>query len=158
MADGGKGDTAEATILEYYDALRAGEPIHPFFAGSGPVVKVGIGERMVGAGAVAEGLREQTRTTTDWVVESRDLYVGTVGGADETVEDVDEPGGAEPTYAWFGDEVFMGWTDTERTIRFEFDTRWSGALARTAGASEGGDDAGPAWRFVEMHVSTPGET
>lgn len=160
-------DTAEATIREYYGALRAGEPIHPFFADAGPIVKVGIGDRMVGAGAVAEGLREQTRTTTGWVVESRDLHVGTVGPDAGSNDIVDDP---ETAFAWFGDEVFMGWTDTERNIRFEFDTRWSGAMARTGGSSrpseangtDGSDReegaSGRAWRFVEMHVSTPGET
>jgi hypothetical protein len=132
-------DSAEATIEDYYDALRAGEPIHPFFADDGPVVKVGIGERLIGADAVAAGLAEQTRTTIGWEVESRDLHVGTVGG---------DEGAGDAEFAWFGDDVFMGWTDTERGIRFEFETRWSGAMAR-------GDDG---WRFVEMHVSVPGET
>ena len=138
-------DAVEATLRDYYDALRAGEPIHPFFADEGPVVKVGIGERLVGADAVAAGLREQTRTTTDWVVESRDLRVGTLGGGEGT-------GDAE--FAWFGDDVFMGWTDTERSIRFEFETRWSGAMARLDEV----DGARRRWRFVEMHVSVPGET
>ena len=149
--------SAEATIREYYDALRAGEPLGPFFADDGPVVKVGIGERMTGADAVAESLAEQNRSTTDWIVESRDLHVGAV--ADRTVRDAtdDAPSGADgsdPRFSWFGDDVFMGWTEAERGIRFEFDTRWSGALARLD--RDGGDGAG--WRFVEMHVSTPGET
>jgi hypothetical protein len=155
MSDADTNDTAESTILAYYEALRSGEPIHPFFADDGPIVKVGIGDRMVGAGAVADGLREQTRTTTDWVVESRDLHVGAVGGGgvgtvgdDAIAAGSGDESEADPAFAWFGDEVFMGWTDTDRTIRFEFDTRWSGALARLDGG----------WRFVEMHVSTPGET
>ncbi|HKJ57799.1 MAG TPA: nuclear transport factor 2 family protein [Halobacteriales archaeon] len=136
-------DAVEATLRDYYDALRAGEPIHPFFADEGPVVKVGIGERLVGADAVAAGLSEQSRTTTDWVVESRDLRVGTLGDGEGT-------GNAE--FAWFGDDVFMGWTDTGRGIRFEFETRWSGAMARRD------DEAGREWRFVEMHVSVEGDT
>ena len=139
----GMTDDPEATIQDYYVALRTGEPIHPFFADEGPVVKVGIGERLVGADAVAAGLGEQTRTTTDWVVDSRDLHVGTLG---------DDEGSEDPKFAWFGDDVFVGWTDTERGIRFEFETRWSGAMARRDGA------AGSEWRFVEMHVSVPGET
>ena len=154
-------DDPEATICDYYDALRAGEPIHPFFADAGPVVKVGIGERLVGADAVAAGIAEQTRTTTDWAVESRDLRVGAVGSDGRIGGDVgtgrgertraDEASDAAE-FAWFGDEVFVGWTDTERSIRFEFVTRWSGAMARRGGA-EGND-----WRFVEMHVSVAGET
>ena len=156
------GASAEATIREYYDALRAGEPLGPFFAEDGPVVKVGIGERMTGADAVAGGLAEQTRSTADWVVESRDLHVGAVADGtarDGAVRDAtdDALGGTDAgghRFAWFGDDVFMGWTEAERGIRFEFDTRWSGALARLG--RDGGDGTG--WRFVEMHVSTPGET
>ena len=132
--------SAEETIRRYYDALRDGEPLHPFFADDGPVVKVGIGERLVGADAVAEGLREQTRTTAGWEVESRDLHVGSAAPADGSDD--------EPAFAWFGDAVFMAWNDTERGIRFEFETRWSGALAVRDGE----------WHFVEMHVSTAGET
>ena len=139
-----------ATIRAYYGALRAGEPLHPFFADRGPVVKVGIGERLVGAEAVADGLREQTRTTADWTVESRDLRVGGVGRDDSarTTSGTGDGSAEDADFAWFGDAVAMGWTDVERGIRFEFDTRWSGAMARR----EGG------WRFVEMHVSVPGET
>lgn len=158
MGDAGTSETAEGTIREYYDALRAGEPIHPFFADSGPVVKVGIGERMVGAEAVADGLREQTRTTTGWEVESRDLRVGTVGGDGANAPGPVEADDADPAFAWFGDEVFMGWTDTGRSIRFEFETRWSGAMARTGASGDGAGDADREWRFVEMHVSTAGET
>ena len=149
--------SAEAAIRDYYDALRAGEPLGPFFADDGPVVKVGIGERMTGADAVAGGLAEQTRSTTDWVVESRDLHVGAVaaGTAREATDDAlgnADAGGHR--FAWFGDDVFMGWNDVERGTRFEFDTRWSGALVRMD--RDGGEDG--EWRFVEMHVSTPGET
>lgn len=136
-------DGVRATIERYYDALRAGEPLHPFFADDGPVVKVGIGERLVGAGAVAEGLREQTATTEDWVVESHDLRVGVAGPDDEPMT-----AGDEAAFAWFGDEVSMAWTDLERDTRFAFETRWTGAMVRTDGG----------WRFVEMHVSAPEET
>jgi hypothetical protein len=123
----------EATVRAYYDALRAGEPLYPFFesadADGGRVVKFGISETLRG-GAVAEGLREQTATTADWRVDSRELAV------------VDGDG-----WASFADEVFLAWTDTERRIRYEFDTRWSGTLRRRADG----------WRFVTMHVSTAGE-
>lgn len=117
---------AAATVGTYYDALRDGEPLAPFFAAEADPVKFGLGEALDGAEAVREGLREQTRTTTDWTVESRDLRV--------TERD---------RHAWFADEVHMAWTDTEAGVRRAFDTRWSGTLERR-------DDA---WRFVGMHVS-----
>jgi len=134
--------TAESVVRAYYAALRAGDPLDHFFA-DGDVVKVGISERLVGGDAVRAGLREQTRTTTDWTVESRDLHVTDRGG-----------------YAWFADRVTMGWTD--RRIRYEFDTRWSGTMERrTARDGSTADHDAPAgdapWRFVGMHVSTPGE-
>lgn len=132
----------EETIERYYDALRAGEPLHPFFADDGLVVKVGVGERLVGAEAVAAGLRGQTATTEDWVVESRDLHVGAAR------QDGRRAGDEDAAFAWFGDEVSMAWTDTERDTRFAFETRWSGAMVRRDGG----------WQFVEMHVSAPDET
>jgi hypothetical protein len=119
--------TVADTIEAYYDALRAGDPLAPFFLDSPDTVKFGLSERLDGHDAVAEGLRTQTETTREWVVESTDLSTGTLG---ET--------------AWFADGVFMGWTDTERSIRFEFETRWSGTLVRV-------DDE---WRFASVHVST----
>jgi len=119
--------SADDRVRAYYDALRAGEPLAPFFASVESAVKVGISEHLVGADAVADGLGEQTERTTDWSVESRDLRV--------TERD---------RHAWFGDRVSLAWTDTERRIRYEFDTRWTGAL-------ELDDDR---WRFVTMHVST----
>jgi hypothetical protein len=122
---------AADTIRSYYDALRTGEPLGPFFApehpGDDPVVKFGIGERLVGTDAVREGLREQTAVTADWAVDSRAL---------RTTE--------RERHAWFSDTVGMDWTDTERGIHYEFDTRWSGTLERR-------DDD---WQFVGMHVST----
>mgnify|MGYP000675231744 CR=1 FL=1 len=138
--------TAESAVRSYYDALRNERPLGSFFA-TGDVVKFGISEQLVGGDAVREGLREQTRTTTDWVVESDALRV------------TERPG-----HAWFADRVTMGWTDTERRIRYEFDTRWSGTLERRAAdGSEPTGEREPAtnddapWRFVGMHVSTPGE-
>lgn len=121
---------AETTVREYYAALRDGDPLAPFFVEADSVVKFGLSERLAGYDAVAEGLREQTRTTTDWVVESDALVVETRGDA-----------------GWFSDGVFMAWTDTERGIRYEFDTRWSGTLLRVEGE----------WRVAGMHVSTTQE-
>ncbi len=123
---------ARETVETYYEALRAGEPLGPYFGapddGADPV-KVGISERLVGLKAIRAGLRDQTNTTTDWAVESRDLRVT-----------------ERTSIAWFSDAVFVAWTDTERGDRHEFDTRWSGTLER-----------GDRWRFVDMHVSAPRE-
>lgn len=137
-------DDAVGFVRAYYDGLRAGEPLAPFFADGPDVVKFGLSEHLDGGDAVAEGLREQTRTTTDWSVESHDLRVT-----------------EREDHAWMADLVSMGWTDTERGIRFEFDTRWSATLERQSavdGAADGTnaeapDDEGH-WRFVAMHVST----
>ncbi|MFC6961827.1 nuclear transport factor 2 family protein [Halocatena marina] len=92
------------------------------------MVKFGISERLTGFEEVAAGLKEQTRTTNNWQIDSKALHV---------VE--------REAYAWFSDDVFMAWTDTDRQIRYEFDSRWSGTLERH----------NDAWHFVEMHVSTP---
>ncbi|MFC4359218.1 nuclear transport factor 2 family protein [Halobium salinum] len=120
--------SAEATVRDYYEALRRGEPLYPYFAERPDVVKFGVGERLTGYDEVAEGLREQTRTTDDWTVKSRNLVVV-----------------AREDYAWFSDDVFMGWYDTETGREREFDTRWSGTLERS----------GEEWLFVGMHVSVP---
>jgi hypothetical protein len=130
---------AEATIREYYAALRAGEPLAPFFAPDAGV-KFGVSERLVGAEEIAAGLRAQTETTTDWSVESDALRVT-----------------ARDCHAWFADEVRLAWTDTERDRRLEFDTRWSGTLeARGAGSGQESttENRTPDPRFVGMHVST----
>lgn len=125
---------AEATIRAYYDSLRHGEPLAPFFAEremeSENIVKFGISERLTGYEEISDGLREQTRTTDGWTVESTALRVH-----------------ERDDHAWFSDDVFMAWTDVERRIRYEFDTRWSGTLERHEGK----------WRFVGMHVSTARE-
>lgn len=125
-------DDAETTVREYYEALREGEPLVPFFAADESLVKFGISERLVGYEAVAEGLREQTRESEDWTVTSSDLRV--------TERD---------RHAWFSDDVHMAWTDTdtdtETGTRREFDTRWSGTLEKRDGE----------WLFVGMHVSAP---
>jgi hypothetical protein len=126
---------AEATVEDYYEALRRGEPLYPYFAERPDVVKVGVGERLVGYDAVAEGLREQTRTTTDWTVESGDLRVTERDG-----------------YAWFSDVVSLSWTDCAADRASAFETRWSGTLERRAGEDE------TEWLFVGMHVSAPSGT
>lgn len=117
------------TIETYYQHLRDGDPLAPFFDDSETTVKFGISEALWGGPAVADGLREQTATTTDWAVESHGLTVDQRGDV-----------------AWFADDVGLAWTDTTSQRRHEFDTRWSGTLERTDG-----------WQFVGMHVSTAGE-
>lgn len=119
--------TPQETIGAYYDALRAGEPLGPFFTDRPDVVKVGISDRLVGPETVVEALRDQTRTTTDWHVESRDLRTD-----------------RRDAVAWFADLVRLEWTRLEDRRRYAFDSRWSGTLERA-------DD----WRFVGMHVSAP---
>lgn len=132
--------SAASRIRAYYDALRDGDPLYPYFAPSDDVVKFGISEHLDGYEAVETALREQTNSTADWVVESRDLRV--------TERD---------RHAWFADLVTMGWTDLERNIRFEFDTRWSGTLERERRTRGESDDSPGDWRFVAMHVSTAGD-
>ena len=129
---------AAETIRDYYEALRRGEPLYPYFAERPDVVKVGVGERLVGYEAVAEGLREQTRTTDDWTVESEALRV-------TERDDV----------AWFSDSVALAWTDRAADRDRAFPTRWSGTLLCRPGEDAGADDADEEWLFVGMHVSTP---
>ncbi|QLH79047.1 hypothetical protein HZS55_17865 [Halosimplex rubrum] len=135
-------------VRAYYDALRGGEPLAPFFAPVDGAVKVGISERLVGGETVADGLADQTERTTDWSVGSRDLRV--------TERD---------RHAWFGDRVSLSWTNTERRIRYEFDTRWTGTLELCEepespvedgrdGDGTATDGRGDRWQFVAMHVST----
>ncbi|WP_336025294.1 nuclear transport factor 2 family protein [Halobellus salinisoli] len=122
--------SVEDRICEYYDALRAGEPLYPFFADDSSVVKYGITEKLTGYEEVKTGLREQTETTEGWTVESRALRV---------VE--------RDRHAWFSDDVGMAWSDVESGREYDFDSRWSGTLERR----ESG--AGREWLFVGMHVS-----
>ena len=132
---------ARETVRAYYAALRDGDPLGHFFAepraGDAAVVKFGISERLVGTGALREGLRAQTETTSDWTVESDALRVT-----------------EREHHAWFSDLVHLGWTDTERNAEYAFDTRWSGTLERRP--VDGGPNIaeGDDWRFVGMHVST----
>jgi len=132
---------AEATVRTYYDALRAGDPLAPFFAPEETTVKFGIGEALYGFADVEVGLSTQTETTDNWAVGSDRLRVTERDG-----------------YAWFSDEVSMSWTDRERGVDYEFDTRWSGTLERRPDAVWSGYGPDPGWRFAAMHVSTPGGT
>lgn len=129
---------AEATVRDYYEALRGGDPLHPYFLESERTVKFGVGERLTGYEEVSAGLREQTATTEGWAVTSSRLLV----------EERDDG-------AWFSDDVFMGWNDTGEGVRYEFDTRWSGPMVRLEDRElEGETDPGPGrWRFAGMHVS-----
>jgi hypothetical protein len=122
---------ARTTVTEYYEALRTGEPLGPYFADEraddDQFVKFGLSERLVGSEEIRDGLTTQTETTTDWAVTSHALRVC-----------------ERDQHAWFSDSVSMGWTDTDARLRYEFDTRWSGTLEATASG----------WQFVGMHVST----
>lgn len=118
--------SVEATVRDYYEALRRGEPLYPYFSDRPDAVKVGVSERLVGYDGIAEGLREQSRTTDDWTVESADLVAGERGDC-----------------GWFGDRVRMRWTDLGADRTREFDARWTGTLLRE----------GEEWQFATMHVS-----
>lgn len=120
---------AKETIHSYYQALRDGAPLEPYFADVGTVVKYGISETLVGYDAVVEGLRDQTNHTTDWRVDSHDLRVA-----------------QRECHAWFSDAVRMSWRDIDLDTRYQFDTRWSGTLERR-----------DSWDFVGMHVSVSRE-
>lgn len=128
--------TVRETVRDYYEALRRGEPLYPYFAERPEVVKVGVFSRRTGGDAVAEALREQTRTTDDWTVDSRALQVTTPPTAD---------------VAWFADVVDLAWVDTEADVEYAFETRWSGVLEPR------GEGDGREWVFVQMHVSAPHE-
>jgi hypothetical protein len=129
---------AEATVRAYYERLRAGEPLYPFFAREESTVKFGIGERLTGFEEIRDGLRTQTETTEEWTVGSDRLSVTERDG-----------------YAWFSDDVVMTWHNPEGDTEYDFETRWSGTLERRTDEASLGTD----WRFVGMHVSSePRET
>ncbi|XVH31764.1 nuclear transport factor 2 family protein [Haloferacaceae archaeon DSL9] len=119
---------AEETVAAYYDALRAGDPLVPFFADRPTTVKFGLSEALRGYSEVADGLEEQTETTTDWTIDSAELRVT-----------------ERESFAWFSDRVAMSWTNAATGDARRFETRWSGALERR----------GDGWKFVSMHVSAP---
>lgn len=122
--------TAADTVREYYESLRRGEPLYPYFLEDARTAKVGVSESLSGYDEVAEALREQSRTTDEWTVDSRRLRVAERDG-----------------YAWFSDAVDLAWTDTAADRRRAYPTRWSGTLERH-------DDE---WLFIGLHVSTPDE-
>ncbi|OAQ54769.1 hypothetical protein HTG_04175 [Natrinema mahii] len=124
----------ETVVRDYYDALRNGDPLEPYFLADESTVKFGISESLFGGGAVAAALAEQTKTTTDWTIESHNPVVDRREGV-----------------ATYADEVTMAWTDTESGDRHRFDSRWSGTLVPAD------DSSGPDWRFALMHVSAPHE-
>jgi|AntRauTorcE11898_2_1112593.scaffolds.fasta_scaffold01449_2 hypothetical protein len=135
------GMSAEDAVLDYYEALRRGEPLYSYFVESPDAHKVAVSTAYDGYEAVAEALREQTRTTTDWVVDS----------AGPSVLAGDE-------WASFHDDVSLAWTETVKDeesrhesdaeeSRHEFETRWTGTLVERDGE----------WLFLELHVSAPTE-
>jgi hypothetical protein len=124
--------TVEEIVRDYYEALRRGEPLYPYFAERPETWKAAISAEYEGYDAVAEALREQTRVTENWTVESRGLSV---------VE--------REAYARFTDRVRLAWTRTDDGERVEYDTRWSGVLEPVGDEGE--------WAFVQLHVSAPHE-
>ncbi|ELZ19184.1 hypothetical protein C477_09299 [Haloterrigena salina JCM 13891] len=138
MSDG-DADGAEVVVHDYYDALRSGEPLEPYFLEDESTVKFGISEALFGFESVREALQEQTATTAGWTVESGNLVVS-----------------ERDAFATFADEVTMAWTDTENGASRRFETRWSGTLVREGHSEQdaAGDEAVPQWRFATMHVST----
>ena len=124
---------ARERIRDYYEALRRGEPLSPYFAERSDVVKVGVFSRRVGFEGVAEGFREQRRRATDWTVDSHDLRVHEHG-----------------THARFADRVHLAWTDTVDEASYAFETRWTGVLV----PQDNGENE-ERWLFVDMHVSAP---
>ncbi|MFB6188334.1 MAG: nuclear transport factor 2 family protein [Halapricum sp.] len=121
-----QGETAAGTIEAYYQALRDGEPLGPFFADEPGVVKFGISETLAGYERIVDGLDDQTETTADWFVESHDRSVTEREG-----------------FAWYHDDVRLAWTDAETGDMYDYETRWSGTLRPANG-----------WQFVSLHVST----
>ncbi|WP_440770309.1 nuclear transport factor 2 family protein [Natronorubrum sp. DTA28] len=128
----------ESVVRDYYDALRNGDPLEPYFLADESTVKFGISEALFGYDEVSEALQEQTETTAEWTVESRSLTV------------TDRDGGAT-----FADEVTMAWTDAENGERRRFETRWSGTLVRPEEESTRAGEH--EWQFATMHVSAAGE-
>jgi len=122
--------TAAETVREYYESLRSGEPLYPYFVEDPQTCKVGVSESLLGYDDVAEALREQTRTTDEWTVDSRRLSVAERDG-----------------YAWFSDAVDLAWTEASAERRRAYPTRWSGTLERHDGE----------WLFAQLHVSAPDE-
>ncbi|WP_408957638.1 nuclear transport factor 2 family protein [Natrinema sp. 74] len=128
--------SAEAVVRDYYDALRDGDPLAPYFRDDDSTVKFGISESLFGGREIAAALEEQTETTAGWSIESRHLVVEERDG-----------------FATVADEVAMAWTDAESGERHRFDSRWSGTLIERATT----DAETPDWQFAGMHVSAAHE-
>ncbi|QLK27144.1 nuclear transport factor 2 family protein [Natrinema zhouii] len=127
--------TPEAVVREYYEALRDGDPLEPYFCDDESTVKFGISESLFGGSEIAAALEEQTETTAEWTVESANLVV-------------DERDG----FATVADEVTMAWTDATTGERYRFESRWSGTLVECD--PDDGSSASE-WRFAVLHVSAP---
>ncbi|MDF9744020.1 nuclear transport factor 2 family protein [Natrinema salsiterrestre] len=126
----------EAVVRDYYDALRDGDPLTPYFLADESTVKFGISESLFGGDEVAAALEEQTETTAEWRVESHNLVATERDG-----------------FATVADEVTMAWTDATTGERHRFESRWSAALVKR----ETDDSSAGDWGFVSMHVSAPRE-
>lgn len=116
----------EAFVEQYYESLRDEEPLESYFAEERTPVKFGVTEALHGCDSIADGLQEQTRTTTNWTIDSHRLETDAVDDA-----------------GWFSDHVTMAWHKTDSDESVSWETRWSGTLVRR--------DA--SWAFVRMHVS-----
>ena len=152
--------TPKPVVRDYYESLRGGRPLEPYFLPAESTVKIGISEQLYGYDDVAGALAEQTASTDNWTVESTALTVTTHG-----------------EYATVADEVTMAWTNTDSGERHRFETRWSGTLVRaldeaatesvsvSENESDGDNDSDradedvdrPAWLFRTMHVSVAHE-
>lgn len=132
-------ERAEEVVHDYYDALRDGDPLEPYFLQDESTVKFGISESLFGGSDVANALEEQTETTESWTVVSKHLVTKEWDG-----------------FATFADEVTMTWTDAECGDQNRFDSRWSGTLIERLSDPDG-QNGGPNWQFTLMHVSAPHE-
>lgn len=116
----------ESFVQAYYDALRNGDDLAVFFLDDPQTVKFGISEALHGYSEIASALREQTRTTSEWEIESKQLVTESAGEV-----------------GWFSDVVTMQWFDQEKGEPVSWESRWSGTVCQDNGE----------WRFVRMHVS-----
>ncbi len=123
--------SVDAFLESYYQALRDGEPLEPFFARDHRAVKFGITESLHGYAEIEDGLTAQTATTTDWSIRSHRLETDTAGEV-----------------GWFSDHVTMRWRDIEADEQLEWETRWSGTVLHVDSD----------WQFVRMHVSAAHES
>ncbi len=123
-------DSPRETIETYYETLRRGEPLTPFFSEDPQAIKLGIEETLVGYADIADGLSSQTDRTSEWTVESTSLRV--------TERDA---------FAWFHDKVRLSWHDDPTGTDESYNTRWTGTLEYREPVDR--------WQFVSLHVSVP---